>query len=233
MTAWEEVRDLIEDHDLPGLGALMAVLDDAERQEVARELPRHLKALRRELGPWGSAGWAEPMRVAGAGSFGGTAAVAAWLNRRDFVLPEWRSPADSETLVEVISARDPQWQADLVARLTLRIRNGRSPGAPLVMTLLRRTGVTPPQHDPLVVAWVAVPPAPPSCARTRFSTSCCPGSSRPRASAGHCSTSGAPRSARPPGSARWPCSPARAGCHGRCCWTVASTASCAEETPWT
>jgi hypothetical protein len=81
------------------------------------------------------------MRVAGAGSLGGAAAVAAWLNRRDLVLFAWDAPGDTEALIEAISAREPQWQADLVARLVLRISGEDSPGAPLVMTLLRRTGV--------------------------------------------------------------------------------------------
>lgn len=169
MTVWNEIRDLIDDCDIDRLAAHLIGLDDAGRQEVARELPGHLKLLRQETpapspwaasGDWGSRGdWAEPMRVAGAGSLGGAAAVAAWLNRRDLAPLEWEAPGDTEALVEVISAREPQWQADLVSRLALRIRTPNSPGASLVLTLLRRTGVTPPQHDPLVAAWVAVPPS--------------------------------------------------------------------------
>ena len=159
MTVWDEICALIDARDIAGLGARLAVLDDAGRREVARELPGHLKLVRRERNLWeGQGDWAEPMRVAGAGSLGGAAAVAAWLNRRDLVLFPWDAPGDTEALIKVISAREPQWQADLVARLALRIRDGDSPGAPLVMTLLRRSGVTPPQHDPLVAAWLGVHP---------------------------------------------------------------------------
>ncbi|OUC90131.1 DUF6493 family protein [Streptosporangium minutum] len=172
MTVWDEVRDLIDDCDIDKLAARLIGLDDAGRQEVARELPGHLKLLRQEppapspwaggdrgsRGDWASRGdWTEPMRLAGAGSLG-AAAVAAWLNRRDLALLEWEEPGDTEALIAVISAREPQWQADLVTRLALRVRTPNSPGASLVLTLLRRTGVTPPQHDPLVTAWVAVPP---------------------------------------------------------------------------
>ncbi|MER5319462.1 hypothetical protein [Streptosporangium roseum] len=163
MTAWDEVRDLIDGCDVDKLAAHLAGLDDAGRQEVARELPGHLKLLRQETaapGLWARRGdWAEPMRVAGAGSLGGAAAVATWLNRRDLALLEWEAPGDTEALIEVISVREPRWQADLVTRLALRIRTPDSPGTSLVLTLLRRTGVTPPQHDPLVAAWVAVPPS--------------------------------------------------------------------------
>ena len=160
VTLGDEIRALIEARDVTGLGARLAVLDDAGRREVARELPGHLKLVSRARNLWeGQGDWAEPMRVAGAGSLGGAAAVAAWLNRRDLVLFPWDAPRDTEALIMVISAREPQWQADLVARLALRIRDEDSPGAPLVMTLLRRTGVTPPQHDPLVLAWLGVTPS--------------------------------------------------------------------------
>ncbi|GAA4235886.1 hypothetical protein FHR32_008491 [Streptosporangium album] len=160
MTVWDEVRDLVDAGDLDKLTARLAGLDDAGRQEVAHELPGHLKSVRRRLDPWEDLGdWAEPMRVAGAGSLGGAAAVATWLNRRDFAISEWETPGDTDALIEVISAREPQWQADLVTRLALRLRNRRSPGAPLVLTLLRRTGAPPPEHDPLVVAWVSDRPS--------------------------------------------------------------------------
>ncbi|MDP9862099.1 MULTISPECIES: DUF6493 family protein [Streptosporangium] len=163
MTVWDEVRDLIDARGTAALATRMARLDDAGRQEVARALPGHLKLVRErvaELTPWDGAGdWAEPLRVAGAGSLGGAAAVAAWLHKRDFAASRWEVFHDTRALVEVISVRDPQWQADLATRLALRVRDRRSPGAPLVLDLLRRTGVTPPQHDPLVVAWVSTRPS--------------------------------------------------------------------------
>ncbi|WP_433256181.1 DUF6493 family protein [Streptosporangium sp. CA-135522] len=164
MTVWDEVRDLIDACRTTRLATRLTLLDDAGRQEVARELPGHLKLLRGRMAedaPWERLGeWAEPLRVAGAGSLGGAAAVAAWLNKRDLAAPRWgRTFDDTAALAEVISAREPQWQADLAARLALRVRDRRSPDAPLVLDLLRRTGVTPPQHDPLVVAWVSTSPS--------------------------------------------------------------------------
>ncbi|MEV6863686.1 DUF6493 family protein [Streptosporangium subroseum] len=159
MTLWDEVCDLMEDGDVAGLAVRMAELDDAGRREVATELPGYLKRVRRELEPWeGLDDLAEPMRVAGVGSLGGVTAVVSWLNRRDLAASRWNTFTDTEALLEVISVRPGEWQADLAARLALRLRNRRSPEAPLVLALLRRTGVTPPEHDPLVVAWVAVPP---------------------------------------------------------------------------
>ncbi|MEU8382093.1 DUF6493 family protein [Streptosporangium sp. NPDC048865] len=163
MTVWDEVRHLIENGGLDELAARMVKLDDAERREVARELPGYLKPADRETGafaPWGRRGdRGEHLRVAGAGSLGGAAAVATWLNRREFTVFEWERPRDTGALVKVISAREPGWQADLVSRLVRRIRTSTSPGLPLVLTLLRGTGVTPPEHDPLVLGWLATPPS--------------------------------------------------------------------------
>ncbi|WP_436757491.1 hypothetical protein [Streptosporangium sp. V21-05] len=162
MTAWDEVRDLIENGGLDALAARMVKLDDAERREVARELPGYLRPERREalaFDPWRRRGGrGEHLRVAGAGSLGGAAATATWLNRREFTVFEWETPGDTDALVRVISAREPEWRADLVARLVLRIRAATSPGLPLVLALLRGTGVTPPEHDPLVLGWLATPP---------------------------------------------------------------------------
>ncbi|MFF3437292.1 hypothetical protein [Streptosporangium sp. NPDC002721] len=162
MTAWDEVRHLVENGGLDELAARVADLGDAERREVARELPGYLRPSRREAGAFDSWRWrgvrAEHLRVAGAGSLGGAAAAATWLNRRELAISPWETPVDTGALIKVISAREPAWQADLVARLVLRIRTSTSPGLPLVLALLRGTGVTPPEHDPLVLGWLATPP---------------------------------------------------------------------------
>ncbi|MEU4406031.1 DUF6493 family protein [Streptosporangium sp. NPDC023963] len=162
MTVWDEVRDLIERGGLDALATRMVELDDAERREVARELPGYLRPERREAGsfePWRRRGGrGEHLRVAGAGSLGGAAAVATWLNRREFTVFEWERPGDTDALIKVISAREAGWRADLVSRLVLRIRTATSPGLPLVLALLRGTGVTLPEHDPLVLGWLATPP---------------------------------------------------------------------------
>ncbi|NUW41331.1 DUF7824 domain-containing protein [Nonomuraea rhodomycinica] len=112
--------------------------------------------------------WIEPMRVAGAATIGGAAAVAAWVTRREFDL--WvDSPSELERevepVLEVVAARPDAWQADLAVRLALRVRARRRPPLAdrvleLALALLRRTGATPPEHDPLVVAWARQVPRP-------------------------------------------------------------------------
>ncbi|GAA3445364.1 DUF6493 family protein [Planomonospora venezuelensis] len=109
--------------------------------------------------------WAGPMRVAGAGVIGGAAAAAAWIDRRE--LGEWdlaggTASGGDEPLLAAISARPVPFQAELAVRLALRVRGGRRRRArsldgtlPLALTLLRRTGAAPPEHDPLVVGWVS------------------------------------------------------------------------------
>ncbi|MFG1704323.1 hypothetical protein ACFLIM_14120 [Nonomuraea sp. M3C6] len=104
--------------------------------------------------------WIEPMRVAGAGTLGGAAAVTTWLYRRDFA--RWGAVIDPDPLLRVIAARPPEWQADLAVRLARRLRGtraqARDDSAALALELLRRTGAVPPEHEPLVVAWVSTPP---------------------------------------------------------------------------
>ncbi|SDH09302.1 hypothetical protein [Nonomuraea jiangxiensis] len=110
---------------------------------------------------WGSENdWIEPMRVAGAGTLAGAAAVATWLYRRDFV--RWSMTIRLDPLLRVVAARPPEWQADLATRLALRLRGtraqSRDDSAALALELLRHTGAEPPAHEPLIVAWVSAPP---------------------------------------------------------------------------
>ncbi|MBB2915038.1 hypothetical protein FHS43_006353 [Streptosporangium becharense] len=109
--------------------------------------------------------WIDPMRVAGAGTISGAAAVVAWLNRRD--MERRRGFADLvEPVLQAVAARPAEWQADLATRLALRVRvrrdrwedDPRDRNLPLTFALLGRTGVTPPEHDPLVVVWASTPP---------------------------------------------------------------------------
>ncbi|PZG08724.1 hypothetical protein C1J01_38660 [Nonomuraea aridisoli] len=109
--------------------------------------------------------WAGPLRVAGAGVIGGAAAVLAWLDRRDLEQP-WNEPDADHVVERVLAERPPAWQADFAVRAALRLRpvprSGRRAvsGARLALAMLRRSGVTPPEHDPLVLAWAgAVPTA--------------------------------------------------------------------------
>ncbi|WP_155353056.1 DUF6493 family protein [Acrocarpospora macrocephala] len=139
------------------------------RAEMARGLSRDLAHERWWMGghddvyrvDWSMReNWIEPMRVAGAGTLGGAAAVATWLYRRDFA--RWATVNDPGPLLQVIAARPPEWQADLAVRLALRLRGTRAQArdgsGDLALELLRRTGAVPPEHEPLVVAWVSTPP---------------------------------------------------------------------------
>ncbi|MBB5074592.1 hypothetical protein [Nonomuraea endophytica] len=105
--------------------------------------------------------WIEPLRVAGAATLPGAAAVAAWLNRRELRRPlnRWQGSIDDvPQLVAVLSARPAAWQSDLAVRLALRLRGARPEAdnqVRLVLEMLRRTGAEPPKHDPLTLAWLA------------------------------------------------------------------------------
>nr|BFE88800.1 hypothetical protein GCM10020093_114010 [Planobispora longispora] len=233
MTVWEEVRDLIGAGDASKVAARVADLDDAGRKEVARELPGHIEAARRDVerplrerserlsriwrerggvqavrprtrgapardpppvggdpGPGRRHGghlgrprlklpepereypspseydaWIDTMRVAGAGTLPTAAAVVTWLHRGDFERRD-RSADLVEPVLQAIAARPAEWQADLAVRLALRVRvrrdrragDPRDRNLPLTFALLGRTGVTPPEHDPLVLAWIDTPP---------------------------------------------------------------------------
>ncbi|MFF4413009.1 hypothetical protein ACFYY8_10795 [Streptosporangium sp. NPDC001559] len=166
--AWPTVRAAIATGDPARVAKAVLALDEAGRREVAAELPGHIgpakeTAAKRNPGmsEWSYAEkWTEPMRVAGAGTLGGAAATATWLYRRDFGL--WRRPLDAEPMLRVITARPQDWQADLAVRLALRLRGSRAQAnddsVPLALELLRRSGATLPEHDPLVTAWASQPP---------------------------------------------------------------------------
>ena len=172
MSAWEAVEEAIATWDAVKVAEIVLGLDDEGRKEVAGRLPGHLSAVRHRFGFSNGGGrswdveddWIEPMRVAGAGTIGGAAAVAAWLNRREFA--DRRAEPDAvEALLWVLAARPPEWQADVAVRVASRLRGqgqGRRPsreqGAWLALLLLRRSGAVPPAHDPLVVAWVGESP---------------------------------------------------------------------------
>ncbi|GAA1757066.1 hypothetical protein [Nonomuraea bangladeshensis] len=143
------IRERAVARDARGLADLVIALSDAERAETARHLPD----LRDELRGFG--GYGELLRIVGAGVLSGPAATAAWLTRREFADPWPRL----DELARVLATRPAGWQADVAARLVRKIRTPDDRGVPLALAVLRATGATPPEHDPLVTAWLRTRPA--------------------------------------------------------------------------
>ncbi|MGI5291818.1 hypothetical protein ACQEVF_52100 [Nonomuraea polychroma] len=155
-TPWEAVAAAIDLGDPERVAAGVLALDRPGRRAVAAALPAHIA-----VASGRDDGWIDAMRIAGAGAIGGAAAVVAWLNRRDFQGRGSRADDVTALLVRVLSARPPAWQADFAARAALGLRSRCGGGAgdvgALALAMLRHTGVAPPEHDPLVVAWVSRP----------------------------------------------------------------------------
>ncbi|WP_433065802.1 hypothetical protein [Nonomuraea sp. CA-218870] len=187
MTAWARVRDRIIARDTGGLADLVIALSGAERAEVARQLPDLRRELRAAADRRARAGWSlrlgdgddlweedgpatDPwdtaldavgghgavLRIAGAGVLSGPAATVSWLTRREFADRQ----AGVTDLVRTLAARPAGWQAEVAVRLARRIRTADDPNGPLALALLRACGVPPPEHDPLVTAWLSSRPGP-------------------------------------------------------------------------
>ncbi|MFF3439537.1 DUF6493 family protein [Streptosporangium sp. NPDC002721] len=164
VSAWEEIRGLIDRKDAYAVAIRVTGLDEEARGEVAANLPGYLKTLRGRQESWERLDeHAEVLRAAGAGVLPGAAAVATWLNRRDFS-SRWSPPyGDTRRIMTILAARPAEWRADLARRLVLRLRTAEDRGMELALALLRETGTEVPAHDPVVVGWagaVAGLPAP-------------------------------------------------------------------------
>ncbi|MET9340878.1 hypothetical protein [Nonomuraea sp. NPDC003804] len=173
-TAWAEIRDLIDAGNADALVRRLLALDGGERKRVAGELRGHIAVMRarseaKDEARWSSDVWddtVEPwerwpdlVRLAGAGTLSAVSAVASWLTRRDLTR---RRPfsgrvvsADPAPLLRLLGERPATWQADLAVRLAAGLSGPQDVAAPLALALLRSTGAPPPEHDPLVVAWVS------------------------------------------------------------------------------
>ncbi|WP_329519424.1 DUF6493 family protein [Spirillospora sp. NBC_01491] len=155
--AWNETAARIDAHDADGVAEFVRGLDDDERREVARRLPELLRSAA-PRGPRPFMGDDAAFRAAGAGTLGGAAAVAAWLNRREFTSRWAGEHDDTGRLLDLWDDRDDAWRTDLARRLVLRLRSPRHIGLDLALALLAETGAEPPEHDPLVVGWVSTAP---------------------------------------------------------------------------
>ncbi|AWS44725.1 DUF6493 family protein [Streptosporangium sp. 'caverna'] len=154
VTAWDDVRDLIGKCDADGVTALVLTLDADGRREVAKQLPGHLKEVRRRLDSWrGAREHAEALRAAGAGTIATAASVASWLTRRGLVGAD-STVDDTHRLLRLVRTRPHAWQADLAQRLAVRLR-GRDPSYELTAALIRETGIEAPTDDGFVLGWVS------------------------------------------------------------------------------
>ncbi|GAA3586113.1 hypothetical protein GCM10022419_080290 [Nonomuraea rosea] len=146
-----EIRNLVLNHDAEGLALRLPKLTDAERATVAAELPGLL------LG-WDAfdqvTGSSEVLMMVGAATIPGPAGAATWLMKRD-LNPRWSGALSPHRLVQAVSGRPPAWRADLAVRLARRIRRPDDRIVPLALELLRDGEAIPPDHEPLVAAWLS------------------------------------------------------------------------------
>ncbi|MEV4380671.1 hypothetical protein [Streptosporangium sp. NPDC049644] len=162
-----EIRNLVLDHDAEGLALRLPKLTDAERATVAAELPDLLAELRESPPPAAGVGWdafdrtadqvtgpSEVLMMVGAATIPGPAGVATWLMKRD-LNPRWSGAPSPHRLVRALSGRPVAWRADLAVRLARRIRRPDDRIVPLALELLRDGEATPPDHEPLVAAWLS------------------------------------------------------------------------------
>ncbi|WP_061293057.1 DUF6493 family protein [Herbidospora cretacea] len=161
MSLWTEITQLITDKSVTRLADRLVTLTEEERAELGGHLPGFVKELRarRGLDSWDLGllldDLAGTLLLAGIGVITGPAAAVTWMTSRD-VNRRW-AELDIETVCRVAATRPPQWRRDVAVRLAQRIRRPADRLAPLAVALLRESGATPPDHDPLVAAWLAAP----------------------------------------------------------------------------
>ncbi|GAA1021762.1 hypothetical protein Aple_072980 [Acrocarpospora pleiomorpha] len=163
-----EIRNLVLNHDAEGLALRLPKLTDAERATVAAELPGLLAELRESPLLAATVGWdafdwtaddqvtgpSEVLMMVGAATIPGPAGVATWLMKRD-LNPRWSGAPSPHRLVKAVSGRPVAWRADLAVRLARRIRRPDDRIVPPALALLRDVEATPPDHEPLVAAWLS------------------------------------------------------------------------------
>lgn len=175
MTLWTEIRDLITGNRVTHLADRLVTLTEEERAELGVRLPGLVKELRRarteqvrarhpdgfaEIASWEVGDLLDTMAgallLAGVGVITGPAAAVAWMTGRD-VNRRWAEDPDVAQVCRVAAARPLEWRRDVAVRLALRVRRPGDRIAPLAVALLRESGAVPPDHDPLVAAWLAAP----------------------------------------------------------------------------
>ncbi|MGW4407894.1 hypothetical protein ACWEJ6_27970 [Nonomuraea sp. NPDC004702] len=178
MTTWTEIRDLVVRNESGRLADRLVTLTEQERAELAGQLPGLVKELRRvrteqvraehpddfgEMVSWEVeklfTGIARALLVAGVGLITGPAAAVTWMTGRD-VNRRWGPDIRVDQVCRVAAARPPEWRRDVAVRLARRVRRPADRVAPLALELLRQSGAVPPDHDPLVAAWLFQPTVP-------------------------------------------------------------------------
>ncbi|MBO2465137.1 DUF6493 family protein [Actinomadura violacea] len=161
--SWDAIRDAIDAKDQGRVIGLVRGLDGPGRKEVADRLPGKLKEMR-DATRFGDLerGYHRPLMMAGAGTIGGAAAVAAWLCRREFDTWWLRSQGRElrRDLDAVTADRPAEWRADVARRIADRLRitdfaESVLPRWHMAAGLTLSAGAEPPAADGFVVLWAS------------------------------------------------------------------------------
>ncbi|MEU6744189.1 DUF7824 domain-containing protein [Streptosporangium sandarakinum] len=175
MTLWTEICDLVARNQVHRLADRLVTLTEEERAELGGRLPGLVKELRRvrteqvrarypgsfeEMASWEVGDLLDELAGAllltGVGVITGPAAAVTWMTGRD-VNRRWAEDLDVAQVCRVAATRPREWRRDVAVRLARRVRRPADRIAPLAVALLRESGAAPPDHDPLVAAWLAAP----------------------------------------------------------------------------
>lgn len=175
MTLWTEIRDLITRNEVTRLADRLVTLTEEERAELGGQLPGLVRELRRvhtervraehpddfeEMASWEVGDLldrlANALLLTGVSVITGPAAAVTWMTSRD-VNRRWAEDPNVAQVCRLAAARPREWRRDVAVRLAQRIRRPTDRIAPLAVALLRESGAVPPDHDPLVAAWLAAP----------------------------------------------------------------------------
>ncbi|MER6951915.1 hypothetical protein ABT294_48675 [Nonomuraea sp. NPDC000554] len=175
MTLWTEICDLVTRNQVTRLADRLVTLTEEERAELSGRLPGLVKELRRarteqvraqhpddfeEIASWEVGGLLDELAGAllltGVGVITGPAAAVTWMTGRD-VNRRWAEDPNVAQVCRVAATRSLEWRRDVAVRLAQRVRRPADRIAPLAVALLRESGAVPPDHDPLVAAWLAAP----------------------------------------------------------------------------
>ncbi|MFI6920109.1 hypothetical protein ACIBIZ_09150 [Nonomuraea spiralis] len=175
MSLWTEICDLVTRNQVRRLADRLVALTEEERAKLGGRLPGLVKELRRarteqvrtrhpddfeELSTWEVGELldtvAGALLLTGVGVIAGPAAAVTWMAGRD-VNRRWAEAPDIGLVCRVAAARPLEWRREVAVRLARRIRRPADRIAPLAVALLRESGATPPDHDPLVAAWLSAP----------------------------------------------------------------------------